>query len=176
MNVPNESLNTKRLLTFSFNAKIDKVYDSIFNPSILKQSNIVYNLFEIENSSNEPLSSIGNTFILNWHRPQCELAMIVSETINKADYKSISHTVTSFNNTPLDTNMIIFKYELFVNTCENSTILIVEVESSPYNPFIERILNIISSDSARYVYTQIKDVLMNYSKDFRLIDSILIHR
>ena len=176
MNVPNGSLNTKRLLSFTFNARIDKVYDSIFNPSILKQSNIVYNIFEIENSSNEPLSSIGNIFILKWHRPQSELEMIVSETVNKPDYKSISHTVTLFNNILLDTNIIIFKYELFLNSCENSTVLIVEVESSPYNPFKEQILNMISSDSARYVYTQIKEVVMNYSKDFRLIDSILIHR
>lgn len=166
-----------QLGSLTFQDNIDNVYECIFNQEIFKKSLIFENCFEIEISSYQSLYIPYSKFRITSRKyPEYKLKMEVNESINKKDYKLISHKVMECGDTKFNA-LFIIKYELFTNSCENTTVMSSEIEyNHPEQDYINKFIESIPPPEKLHYSKELSTYLNNKKKKISQVDSIVINR
>lgn len=177
MSMEENQIFIHRLDLLTFQDNIDNVYECLFNQEIFKKSKILENCFEIEISSYQSLYIPYSKFIIVSRKyPEYKLKLEVKESTNKKDYKLISHKVIEYGNTKFNA-LFIIKFELFTNSCENTTVMSLEIEyDHPEQDYINKFIDSISPQGKTHYSEELSAYLNKKKKKFSQVDSIVINR
>ena len=137
------------LLTYSFDNDIEKVYLGLFGKKCLKKLGL----------SRPEISPTGNELVKYLNIDSLQLDIMQLHSVSTPTSKIIKEKVISINNKKVTTNFYI-KYHLYVNSEDNSTMLIFELFSNERkDPFMNEYLERVPFSKTNEILRKIKDYL-----------------
>ena len=170
----NNKIFTNQTVAYTFKKDIDKVFGACFNLKILEKAGILGQIYTL---TDEPKPFIKKETLLEFCRPVfCSLKLENIKLINEPHRKTLIQKINSMNGNEITTNFYL-KYNYFVNTNNNSTIVIFEVQTEKENdPLIEDYLNYVPKETKIMFCERIESFLDQLDKPVLSIESIVIDR
>lgn len=170
----NNKIFTNQTVVYTFKKDIDKVFGACFNLKILEKAGILGQIYTL---TDQPKPSNKKETLLEFCRPVfCSLKLENIKLINEPHRKTLIQKINSMNGNEITTNFFL-KYNYFLNTNNNSTIVIFEVQTEKENdPLIEDYLNYVPKETKIMFCERIESFLDQLDKPVLSIESIVIDR
>lgn len=169
-----KKLFTNQTVAYTFKKDIEKVFGACFNIKILEKAGILGQIYTI---SYQPKPFNKNETILEFCRPiLCSLKIENVKIINEPHHKTLIQRINSLNGKKSTANFYL-KYNYFVNTNNNSTIVTLETQTDKEkDPLFLDYLKSVPKETKILFCERIENFLEQLDKPVISIESIVIDR
>lgn len=162
--------------TFVFKEDINQVFSCLFQPKILSKCGILGVLYDAH-PSDKKNDTLINGIKVEYHKPLSGIVEIsMKEIIDNPTDKTVTQQLVMINGKKVTSNVYV-KFNLFVNTNNNYTVLTFENEAESSNdPFLLEYMESVPH-SIKVLYCQkINSYLEHWKKRVISMESIVIDR